>query len=369
MDIVEKREKVGYYLSLINEAKQRITRFQSNNDDLDRIKKINFALDKIGELTDGLSQEELQEVLGGEFCKEYLNGQPFDTGRMEIPAYFLLDVASGVLSKQCSDISVLSGPTQEVLARMKKLRDIASELDFDPLFDPKKEIPKAFIDELSKRAHSYYLGVKKSHDIRYIEMTIHSVSENLEYKNGEYHSLGVTHNSGSMPLYEEDAKALEAKKEEEIQERLRNLDILAKKYFRDGVIPNEDDFEDCLLDESLDPRIVGALKEISRVKGHDRDERDLVQSIVGYKYIQRVPYVEESVAKEQEEAALQSRKEEEVNTAKKEAEIDKARQRYQEKSSLWRVFHKKQDINKMDFSQMSTEEISRLYNNGKKGTK
>ena len=361
MEFEEKREQIGYYLAMITGAKQRYTRFQSNEDDLARIKKINFALDKIDELIEGLDQEELQEVLGGEFSKDYMNGEPFYTGHAEIPAYFLLDVASGVLDKQCAKIDVLSGPTKETLERLQVLRDKAATLEFDPAFDPNKEIPKAYINFLSKFGYTYNLDIKKERGIRYVQMTIDSAIEHTEYKNGEYHSLGVDYATGSQPLYEADAKAIEANKEEEIQERLRKLDSIAQTYFKDGIIPDVKNFDDCLLDKDLDPRIISSLKAISQLKGEKESNRDIVESNISYKTVERISYVEEFVAKEQEEARIQNA----IEAETREHEIELARQRYQSKSPFWKFFHRKQSVDKMDFDQMSTEQITGLYNDGK----
>lgn len=373
--IAEKREKLGLYLGRLKGNCRRETSFVSKDDDTKKLDACRYYIEQIELLLKDCTTEELQEIMGGEFEKDYLNGMPFNISGVELPAYFLIDMISMFIKKDYASKEHSKEEAEELLGRLSVLREKAAGLDYDKAFDPNKTLnPRVLEFFMDHRRSDYYVHYEVTEGVRHLAIELRSVHEEGIYKYGELRDTSVSHSNDRVVLYEEDKKKIEDVEINRLKELKGNYLRIVSEYFVDGVMPKPENFESSLIRSDLHPKLKGALKDLVDDRYYSSDDDFLFSTSSTAKYhVNYIINIEERVREEEEKRRKEEeeRKEREAaEAAEKSDAIDLARERYMKKSFLWRLVHRRENINKLDLDAMTTEQISQLYeeqnNNGNK---
>lgn len=206
------------------------------------------------------AQENTQELLGGEFSI-YSHEIGINAGTNSMPLYFALDLIIKGTEARKERMSENKEMFDDIIAKLKELKEKAEKLKFDDRFKPKEKLSNGIIDELFKAGGNFRLGISKEENISHLSIDITTICDDYELRNGDIRGEGNTHsNTISTPLYESDlSKINHAKYEKEVKrynDEMAMVENLAGKYFKDGKIPKPFDFYSSLLNrDTLDERI------------------------------------------------------------------------------------------------------------------
>ena len=195
------------------------------------------------------------------------------------------------------------------------------------------------------------LSIERTDGIEYLAVKTTSISEDVEYRNGDYISRGAYYNtSKAMPLYQKDYDRLIAIEQAKTKRNYERMNQIVCKYFKNNNIAHTGDFHYQLINPELDSRIRIPLFSLCSIYDKTFNKYELANKC-------------QSILNEIEEAEIQVRKEkeEQEQLEKRESAIEKARERYKSKNFLWKFVHKKIKPENQNFEEMTVSEIDGLY--------
>lgn len=243
------------------------------------LRVVNELIEELQKLVKDLSKEDLQKIFGGEFNPTGVDYYFKLEGNVNVPAYFILELAYESLamldpinSPYESDLydhdrESVKELQEELIDKIKKLYDISKGLDFDKSFNPEEKMNPKMIE-----------NAVNSVEIR-IENKVANGKNYLSIKGAHTHStpvIDVNHDKSfsstweeEEPVYEKAYEDIKKQKERDAAAYLPRLRNIEKEIFKSGKMPmgylTDIEFEEYIKDEYKDfdyNKLIDILREI-----------------------------------------------------------------------------------------------------------
>lgn len=175
---------------------------------------------------------EVHELLDGEFKSD----NDYRTN-LELPLFFHIELMILAIENNMKDTVDLNDRKEDILRRLKVLKDYAiNHLKYATMFSPAKHLSEMAKNAISLSKGNFSFGKKRVGNDIFLIYDTTEVYEDIERKNGEYYSKGVTRHNYSNFLYQEDIDYL---KEQDMELQRISKPILedVSECFVNGTVP------------------------------------------------------------------------------------------------------------------------------------
>jgi len=312
----------------------------------------NEILDSLSKMTTDLescfanSPENIQNVLGGEFKQ---TTQVVDI----LPLFLKLELMEKAIEANFKEKFNNIEKMQNILDKMKSLREKAATLEYNKIFNPNEELNQYIVSDLIGAKGRFELKAAKKEEVKHLAIQTINKHERIINANGDYYNDGPQElsYSGFNPMYKSDYEKINSIQFEQTQINRQKLSEMLEKYSLEeknlhdvvGTIEN-------LKSKNVDPRIIGIIENIAHTKKQHPHE-ELGNFVLEELY--EIEQIENKISSKTQEKEARDKA------------IKAAKERYNSKNFLWKFVNKKQSPEKVNFDQMSIEEIEKIYN--KKG--
>ena len=215
-----------------------------------------FAMDK----------DVVQQVLGGEYKLDDFANQY----NLEIPLFMYIDIMIVAIEKNMNTTERLNDRKKELIDKLYRLRELASMLEYDELFDASKHFSDDAKKNISDSHGNYAFKITKINDKRYLAFDSTTTQESFDQRHGDYYNIQTSTHGHDGLLYSEDKNEL---RDIEYNKRKKVVDEVVEhisKYFKNGELPASPDNLFKYIDSSYDFDFRYALKQIYiAVKSYD----------------------------------------------------------------------------------------------------
>lgn len=336
------------------------------------------TIDVIENMFETYSLEDLRELMGGEF--------PFGNSSREeytnVPIYLYMELLADIVDMKFGT-GINAESVQPIVSKLRQFREDTANFPHNDMFDPNKHITNGVVKDIIAAKGDIYLGVTQVGDKKFPSIRCTETREDITWRrDGEPIPGDVSRNGHDYPcLYFEDEveyKKHVSEENAELKERFRRI---TGAYFKEGYLPTDpDDFKELLNDGEIHPNIKYILETIRERReefayGESGELAWMKECQNFLRGIQRLERNEQKAMEEEKTEILEEEKPtnetEEVDERKQ--AIKDARKRYSTQNPFMRwvkeITGKQQRFDGIEFDDLSTSEINKLFPESKKGKK
>ena len=225
--------------------------FADYEADLNHLQDLEEVLNQLDTVFN-MGPEVAAKALGGEFAS-----QEISTDRiLGIPLYLYLDVITACVTYSMASTTSLAERKNQLLGRVRVLRDKAANLPHNPHFHPKKHLSKSAIEGIVRSKGNFIFSTMKADGKNYVSVKSTVTFERYEVRNGDIYNPQATHYTYEDFAFEEDYKRVKMRESERYINHIKEIQNAIKKYFKNGVIPDStNSFHSTLLDHNMDSTV------------------------------------------------------------------------------------------------------------------
>lgn len=358
-DYVVLRDKKNEIIELLNLISNRMSVSLANGEmrlyETDEIYDyIEYLITKIEEILNTNTPEDIQYILGGEFDGE-LEREPNQNHLWQgMPLYFKIDIMLYTIeSKYLLNENKPQRKERiiQILPKLREVRNKVAQLKYNSDFKPDEEYNRYAMENIALSRGNYSFEKQTKENIEFTSVSTISTHENYVWRGGEVRDYSVSHSRESgVPLYKSDQEKIDKAYFNRRKEAYEKMNEIAGKYFEGGEVPFTNDFYSSLKNPEMDERLRSALFGISCEL--DDNRFNLYDgALLALPRLEKILRIEQQLEKERIEKEQQERQN----------SINSARERYNAKNFFWKFVHKKINPERINFEEMSNEEIDSLY--------